>query len=228
MDERGLSPGGTDRIQVKICGITDVPTALSCIDLGADAIGLVFYPKSPRFVTDGRAKAICEALEGRIPGVGVFVNDPEEAVLDRARRCGLSAVQLHGDESSRMVRRLRKEGLTVLKALFYGKNLNPETAARYEPCAFLAECGGGGLPGGNAMDWDWVSARVVAERFPLVLAGGLSAMNVATALRAARPDAVDVSSGVESAPGVKDPDRVRAFIEAVAAFRPAHAVRKVF
>ena len=228
MDKRILYPGKMGRIQVKICGITDVPAALSCLALGADAIGLVFYPKSPRYVTDDRAKAICAALEGRIPGVGVFVNEPGDAVLDRARRCGLSVVQLHGDESPQMVRQLRKEGLTVLKALFYGKNLNTEMAAQYAPDAFLAECGGGKLPGGNAMDWDWALAKPLAEQFPIVLAGGLSVKNVAAALKTARPDAVDVSSGVESAPGVKDLHRVKLFLEAVAAYRHGDAVRKIF
>ncbi len=215
-------------IQVKICGLTAPDMAIHCAEMGADAVGLVFFSKSPRHVSDEAARAICEALPAAVQKVGVFVDDSEDVVLKKARSCGLTAVQLHGRETPETVRRLREEGLIVLKGLFASREPTLAAAPDYAPTAFLVECGKGALPGGNAAVWNWSGVREFGRRYPLVLAGGLSPENVAEAIAAAEPDSVDVSSGVESAPGVKSPDKIKAFVRAVKGAGEKRAARNIF
>jgi len=203
------------RPQLKICGLTDPAQAVECARLGADAVGLVFFPKSPRHVTDDLARRICAALPSSVARVGVFVNASFDVVKAKADGCGLTAVQLHGRETPELVDRLKAEGLTVIKALFVDGRPELTAAPDYRASAFLVECSKGPLPGGNAMAWDWGAALKFGQRHPLVLAGGLAPENVARAIADARPAAVDVSSGVEAAPGTKDLAKVAAFIEAV-------------
>jgi phosphoribosylanthranilate isomerase len=203
------------RIQVKICGLTRADEAMACATLGADAIGLIFHPPSPRHLDDTTAAAVTGAVPEGVAKIGVFVDARVETILDKTRRCGLTGVQLHGDEPPETVRRLRAAGLIVIKALFAARAPGLEAAGDYAPDAFLVECGRGRLPGGNAEVWNWAEARGISASVPLVLAGGLDPENVARAIAAAAPDAVDVSSGVEKAPGRKDMDRVAAFIHAV-------------
>lgn len=200
---------------IKICGLTRVDEAVACAALGADAIGLVFFPRSPRFVTDEQARSISLALPDKVARVGVFVNDVFVEVMRKVRDCGLTAVQLHGKESPEMTARLIDQGVRVLKALFANASPGLEDADRYHPTAFLVECAGGPLPGGNAMAWDWGMARELATIHPVILAGGLTPLNVSEAIRQARPSGVDVSSGVEAAPGRKDMLKVREFIDRV-------------
>jgi phosphoribosylanthranilate isomerase len=208
--------------QVKICGLTTVEEALACVELGADAIGCVFYPPSPRALTEDAARAICRALPPGIPGVGVFVDAAEVEILGKVERCGLRAVQLHGREAPALVARLRAAGLLVIKALFWNGEPSFASAASYPADAFLAECAGGPLPGGNARRWEWGAARTLARTHPLILAGGLAPHNVAAAVAAAAPVAVDVSSGVETRPGTKDLALVGEFIAALrgSGYRP--------
>jgi len=208
---RGLFP------QIKICGLTSADPAVGCADLGVQAIGCVFYPKSPRHLEDETARAICRAVKGRVQTVGVFVNAPLETILQKVRDCGITMVQLHGQESPNLVRRLRREGIPVIKTLF--ANAAPDFSATplYQASAFLVECSGGTLPGGNAKTWDWSQAKSFGERHPCILAGGLTAENIGTAIGQAMPRAVDVSSGVESAPGIKSLDKVAHLVEAVTA-----------
>jgi len=216
-------------LQVKICGITSPAEAEASAALGASAIGCVFYARSPRFVTDERAREISLALPAGVAAVGVFVNEDYDTVMRRVDRCRLRGVQLHGQESPELVKRLRAADITVIKALFVnGSPTFKDTDAYAEASAFLVEAVGGPLPGGNALSWDWraVSGKV-GEGAPLVLAGGLHAGNVAEAIAAASPDAVDVSSGVEASPGRKDLSKVREFLEAVRRaeiLRPPRAV----
>ena len=211
-----LRNGVTKRsIEIKICGLTDPESAAACADFGVDAIGLVFYSRSPRFVTDARAAEIARAVAGRTALVGVFVDETFAAILDRAKRCGLTAVQLHGRESPTLVRRLRESGLVVIKALFHERAPFIKEAPRYDASAFLLEWGRGRLPGGNAQSWNWSLATEFDSSRPLILAGGLAPHNVARALASGRPAAVDVSSGVESTPGVKDLRKVEAFVAEV-------------
>jgi phosphoribosylanthranilate isomerase len=217
-----------DRVQIKICGLTQVETALACASLGADAIGCIFYPKSPRHLTDARARDICTALSPEIKTVGVFVNETFKAIMCKVERCGLKGVQLHGREPVELVSRLRKEKLLVVKALFVNREPSIKMISGYHATAYLVECGRGVLPGGNAQTWNWDTAREPARKYPLILAGGLSPENIGKALSAACPDAVDVSSGVESSPGSKDIDRVASFIKAVSRYRSPRKTRRIF
>jgi phosphoribosylanthranilate isomerase len=214
--------------QIKICGLTTVEEALASADLGANAIGLVFYPPSPRFVTDAQAAVICRALPPTVCSVGVFVNHPLEEVLDKVLHCGLRAVQLHGQESPVMVQTLRDRGVIVIKALFANGQPAFARARDYSAQGFLAECVGERLPGGNGQAWNWSTARALAREVPVILAGGLTPDNVGQSIDAARPAAVDVSSGVEAQPGRKDLTKVRRFLEAVRSTGGYPLVGKVF
>jgi phosphoribosylanthranilate isomerase len=208
--------------QIKICGLTLPEQAAACAQLGADAIGLVFYPPSPRHLELDQAAAVAAALPGRVSPVGVFV-DPEWPLLAAAiDRCGLRVVQLHGSESPEFAQRIRTElGVKVIKGLFTAKAPGLSTAQMYSVAGFLVECGKGPLPGGNAQAWDWASAASFAQSYPTALAGGLTPDNVTQAILAAFPAAVDASSGLESAPGRKDLKKVERFIAAV---RSAHRI----
>jgi phosphoribosylanthranilate isomerase len=201
--------------RIKICGLTRVDEALGCAKLGADAIGLVFFPKSPRYVTDKQALTISSAVSDQVKRVGVFVNSSLDEILRKVDVCRLSAAQLHGQESPDLVRKLSDEGIPVIKVLFVDGKPSLAEADQYAASAFLVECSKGPLPGGNAMVWDWGAVKPFGEDHPLILAGGLSPENVVQAVSSARPHAVDVSSGVEASPGRKDLGRVAAFIEAV-------------
>ena len=202
-------------VQIKICGLTHADEAAMCAALGIDAIGCVFFPKSPRHLTDEQARRICLSLPAEIARVGVFVNEPFASVMHKIAHCGLSAVQLHGRESPEFVTALRKESVTVIKALFDGGEPSLEDAHKYDASAFLLECAKGKLPGGNAMVWNWEKAKGFRDKRPFVLAGGLSPENVTDAIRVCSPYAVDVSSGVEASPGRKDIAKAEAFVKAV-------------
>jgi len=214
--------------QVKICGLTRVDEALECVALEADAIGCVFYPKSPRHLTDHLAGEICMAVQERVKTVGVFVNETFSSIMQRVDRCHLNAVQLHGQEPPELVRRLREENLHVIKALFIDGKPSLEDVSSYHASAFLVECGLGRLPGGNALEWNWEQAKSFGEKHPLIIAGGLTPENVCNAIKASTPHAVDVSSGVESVPGRKDPGKVGALISAVSRCSLKKNSKKIF
>lgn len=198
---------------IKICGLTRPDNALACVQAGADAIGLVFFDKSPRNVTMDQASAITDILPGSILTCGVFVDESYEFIMERVERCHLTAVQLHGQESPALVERLAKQNIRVIKALFAAKKPNLSDASLYTAASFcLVEYGQGTLPGGNAESWDYGLSTQLAAQVPLMLAGGLSCDNIEQAIRLANPRAVDVSSGVEKAHGLKDIAKVTAFI----------------
>jgi phosphoribosylanthranilate isomerase len=217
--------GKRETVQVKVCGLTRADEAVACAQAGVHAVGCVFYAKSPRCVTAAAAREIRRALPPEVSCVGVFVDEPFEGVMATASQAGLTAVQLHGNEPPVVVERLRREGLFVIKALFADRAPGLDEALNYSASAYLVECGRGVLPGGNAHAWEWGRAAALGERHPLILAGGLTPENAAQALRAALPDAVDVSSGVEAGPGRKDIRKVEQFIAAVAT---AGARRRIF
>jgi phosphoribosylanthranilate isomerase len=219
------APDRLARPQIKICGLTQPGQAARCAAAGADAIGLVFFPKSPRHVGLAQARAIVAALPEPTIAVGVFVNADFDGIMTRVDRCGLAMVQLHGNEPANLVTRLRARGVGVIKTLFIDGHPGLDRAAGFAADAFLVECAAGPLPGGNAMAWDWRAVGDFGASYPLVLAGGLSADNVAAAIAAAAPAAVDVSSGVEASPGCKDLDRVAALVAAVHASAPPGASR---
>ncbi|MDX9787572.1 MAG: phosphoribosylanthranilate isomerase [Desulfobacterales bacterium] len=201
--------------QIKICGLTTVDAAVQCADLGVHAIGCVFFAKSPRHLSDKMAEKICCAVRHRVETVGVFVNESLDTILQKIRDCRLSAVQLHGTESADLVQQLRDAGVPVIKALFVDGEPNLNAAGDYDPSAFLVECGKGPLPGGNAETWDWGRVKDFSTRFPCILAGGLTPDNVVEAIQRAMPSAIDVSSGVESAPGRKDLKKVELLLTRV-------------
>jgi phosphoribosylanthranilate isomerase len=204
-------------VAVKVCGITTVEDGLAAARLGADAVGLVFWPRSPRWVDRDKAREISRALPPFVLRVGVFLDAAPEVVARTAEEVGLDVLQLHGRESPEEVAQLPRR---VIKAVRVGPGFSPEEALRYEGRAagILLDTKTDGSPGGTGQTFDWSLARQVREKTSfLVLAGGLTAENVHVALNAVRPDVVDVSSGVESSPGRKDPDKMRAFLEAVRA-----------
>ncbi len=210
--------------QIKVCGLTKPDEAKTCADLGANAIGLVFYPASPRNVSVEQARAITSVLPSHVSAVGVFVNPTLEMLTQTITRCRLSAVQLHGVESPDYIADLsRATDAGIIKALFTAKAPGLADAGDYTVAGYLVECGRGHLPGGNALTWNWAIAEEFARHYPLILAGGLGPENVTAAIAACLPDAVDASSGLEAGPGRKDLDKVERFIHQV---HQTHALYK--
>ena len=201
--------------QVKICGLTRVDEALACAELGADAIGFVFFSKSPRNLRIDQAREIARALPDHVAKVGVFVNDSYDSIMEKVDACGLSVVQLHGDEPPELVAKFHTTRLTVVKCLYMENAPFIAQAPDYHAAGYLVECKKGILPGGNALTWNWEKAKSFGETYPLILAGGLSSDNIYEAIMSAHPDGVDISSGVESVPGRKDIAKVKLFIEKV-------------
>lgn len=201
--------------RVKICGVTNVADALAAAEAGADMIGLMFYEHSPRHVSIATAAEISRALPPFVLRVGVFV-DPQEALVTRAiGDCNLTLLQFHGDEPSDFCTQF---GLMTVKALRVRDAQSLDQLANFQTDAFLLDAHSKSGLGGTGEKFNWDLA-VEAQKFgkPIFLAGGLTPENVADAVKQVRPFAVDVSSGVESAPGIKDHAKVRAFIEAVRA-----------
>jgi len=201
---------------VKICGLTDPREAKQCVELGADAIGLVFYEKSPRNLSMEQARKITDNLPPKTTTIGVFVNAEYEYIMERVTACFLKAVQLHGQESPELVNRLSRSGIPVIKALFAEHEPGFDKAQAYEDAwGFLVENGKGFLPGGNAETWEWDRAKDINHCRRLILAGGLDPENVKQAVSKTDPYMVDVSSGVEISHGRKDLKKVAQFIAAV-------------
>ncbi len=198
--------------KVKICGITSPADAKVAVDAGADAIGFIFYEKSPRFVPVEKAAEISKQLAPFIMRVGVFVNAPAEFILRAIGECGLTMLQFHGDESPEFCTQF---GLMSMKAF---RVHGPETLAeipKYATDAYLLDAYSSTTLGGTGEKFNWDLA-IEAQKFgkPIFLAGGLTPENVAGAIQKVRPFGVDVSSGVESAPDKKDHAKVKAFIAA--------------
>lgn len=208
-------------VAIKFCGITRVEDALAALECGADMLGLNFYAGSPRCVTLERAQEIAAAVAGRAKRAGVFVNMNLSAVLEVARAVPLDVVQLHGGESLEDSRTAARE-FAVVRALRADASFTAAVAAPFAEFAGLlldtpCETHGGS---GVAFDWaqvDWSAVRAAIHPARLFLAGGLHAGNVGAAIAAARPDVVDVCSGVEAARGIKSVEKMREFAAAVRA-----------
>ena len=202
-------------VKVKVCGITRVDDALLASDLGASAIGFVFWPRSPRYLDPAGARAIAARLPGDVAPVGVFVDPSAEEVRQVAEQVGLAAIQLHGDESPAFCRELPYR---VIKAVGVVGAAATRAAAGAVPAeaTVLLDARDTERRGGTGRTVDWEIAAEIAAARRVFLAGGLGAANARAAIRTVRPYGVDVSSGVESAPGRKDPARLRAFFDEVA------------
>ena len=200
---------------VKVCGITNLEDALAALEAGADMLGFNFYARSPRHVSPAEARRVVEALPKGVSCVGVFVNEAAPEDVERiAREASVGAVQLHGDETPEFCRGLR--GLMTIKALRVGADYSAESAARFQTDAVLLDAYAAHAYGGTGHTFDWKLARLTREAVPrLFLAGGLKPDNVAAAVAAVRPYAVDVCSGVETSPGRKSPRLLRSFVDRV-------------
>jgi phosphoribosylanthranilate isomerase len=200
---------------VKVCGITNLEDALAALAAGADMLGFNFYARSPRYVETAVAWRVIEHLPEGVECVGVFVNESSpEDVLEIARESGVSALQLHGDETPEFCRALG--GFTTIKALRVGRDYAVEKAAAFRTDAVLLDAYAPDAFGGTGHTFDWALARATREAVPrLFLAGGLKPSNVAAAIDAVAPHAVDVCSGVETSPGRKSFQLMRDFVAAV-------------
>jgi phosphoribosylanthranilate isomerase len=202
--------------EVKICGITRLEDALAAAAAGADALGFIFSPESPRFVTPECVRRIRIELPDGVVTVGVFVNQDASFVEDVAASCGLDRIQLHGDESPEYCHRFPRE--RVIKAVWPSGPGDIGALAGYPVRAFLADGRDGRRRGGTGRPADWALAASVGRVYPLVLAGGLGEDNIRDAIAQARPRAVDINSGVERAPGIKDPGRMRRVVAVIREF----------
>ena len=202
-------------VYVKICGITNLEDALACVKAGADALGFNFYVPSPRYIEPEAARKIIDQLPADVLTVGVFVNGETPEIVEQiATDAGVVALQLHGDESPDYCSALSAR--FVIKVLSVSREFKPERAIDYKVQAIMLDALDREARGGTGRVIDWSVARRTSELVPrLFLAGGLSPENVADAITAVEPYGVDACSALEVSPGRKDPERVRAFLQAV-------------
>jgi phosphoribosylanthranilate isomerase len=190
-------------VKLKVCGITSLADALAAVSCGAEYLGFNFYPKSPRYIAPEAARVIIEQLPSGVVSIGVFVNEASpEAVLDLMQQSGVQLAQLHGDEDTAYCAAVGAE--RVIKALRVSDDFDVQCVKQYPAAAILLDAYDKKLYGGTGKTANWALAREAARLTRIFLAGGLSPDNIIEAIRAVEPFAVDVNSGVESAPGKKD------------------------
>ncbi len=206
-------------MKIKICGITTVEDGVTAVSLNTDMLGFNFYPPSKRYITPSACAALIAEMEARgarATWVGVFVNSPVDEIRAIMEQCGLHLAQLHGDEPPSMLAEL---GAAAFRAIRPSSPSEAEAQIaalpHRPPPAFLIDAYRPDEYGGSGTVGDWELAKTIAARAPILLAGGLTAENAATAVAQVHPWGVDVASGVESAPGIKDAAKMKAFIEAV-------------
>jgi phosphoribosylanthranilate isomerase len=200
---------------IKICGITNLRDAHAAIEAGTDMLGFNFYPPSPRSIAPGECSEITTRLAKEFPQiilVGVFVNMPVEQVKAILTGCGLHLAQLHGDEPAQMVAEFNGRAFKAIR-LPVSESVYPFLSATHP--ALLVDAAVKGVYGGSGVVADWSVAAKLSKQFPLLLAGGLTSENVSEAVRQVHPWGVDVASGVEASPGMKDPRKMKAFVDAV-------------
>jgi len=197
-------------VRVKICGITNIDDALLAIEAGADALGFVFHDNSPRYIAPDKAAAIIAALPPFVQTVGVFVNLEADTINRTAEQCRLDLVQLHGDETPGFCAKMCRR---VIKGFRIRDITSLEPMVHYRVAACLLDAYSPQEYGGTGLSFNWETAMIAKEfGTPIILAGGLTPDNVQEAVEKVLPFGVDVSSGVERAPGIKDPEKVREFI----------------
>ena len=202
--------------RVKVCGITRLEDAELAVELGAWALGFILWPQSPRAADPAVAAGIAAALRRRAELVGVFVNAKLDEIAHAADELHLSHLQLHGDEGPAFcAEAARRTGAKVIKAVRVSSAADFQDLERYHTDFHLLDTAARGLRGGTGATWDWALAARRRRKVPAILSGGLTPGNVAAGIEAVDPYAVDVSSGVEAAPGVKDAAKLEAFMAAV-------------
>ncbi len=194
---------------VKICGITRVDDARAAVDAGASAIGFIFWAGSPRRVSPAQARRVTRELPPFVTTVGVFVNQSLDEIEQVAQAAGVSTVQLHGDEDRGFASRLSRPVIKAVSEQWQGLGDWPSNIT------LLVDAHDPARRGGTGQKADWKAAAALAKERRIVLAGGLNAENVATAVAQVKPFGIDVSSGVETAPGLKDHGRIRALFQAL-------------
>ncbi|ATX80837.1 phosphoribosylanthranilate isomerase [Mariprofundus aestuarium] len=200
------------RTRIKVCGITRLEDALAASALGVDAVGFVFYPKSPRYIEPAKAAAIIRQLPPFVSAVGLFVNPSQSFIAEVLHTVPLGVIQLHGDESPEFCQAQRRR---VLKAIPVSDADDLKRAAAYNCPLLLDAKAPAGVYGGTGRSFDWSLLHGFKHKYPLTLAGGLNIDNVSESLAVRQWFALDVSSGVEMSPGIKDAEKMRAFVAAV-------------
>ncbi|HFQ90242.1 MAG TPA: phosphoribosylanthranilate isomerase [Desulfobulbus sp.] len=207
------------RIRIKMCGVTRLQDALAAVEAGVDALGFIFFEKSPRNIDPEEARLIIDALPPLVDTVGVFVNRKRNEVEEIIHFCGLAYAQLHGDESPKYCERLARfaSPCQVLKVLRVGPGMDTDSIHAYDEHVrgYLLDTLAPDKVGGTGQVFDWSLVNTLGLNRPFLLAGGLNADNVGQALAAVRPYGVDVNSGVERSPGIKDHALIRRFVQAV-------------
>jgi phosphoribosylanthranilate isomerase len=198
-------------MKVKICGITNLADAMAASEAGADYLGFIFYQKSPRSVTPVIAQNIISKLQTKAKKVGVFVNTPVDKINEIVDLCGLDIIQLHGEETVEMAKQLGYE--RIWKAFHITSEDDIAQAATYPVAAILVDTATATLRGGTGKTCDWQLAAKAAANFTTILAGGINHSNVLEAIGIVKPFAIDVASGVEASPGLKDHDKIRKLFE---------------
>jgi len=200
------------RTRIKVCGITRLEDALAASALGVDAVGFVFYKKSPRYITPMKAAAIIRELPPFVSAVGLFVT-PEQSFIDEVLSlCPLGVIQLHGDESPEFC---QAQARRVIKAIAVSCKEDLELAKQYTCSILLDTKAPSGVYGGTGYSFDWSLLQGFSHDYPLMLAGGLNSKNITTALSHRQWFALDVSSGVETAPGIKSYAKIHDFVSMV-------------
>jgi phosphoribosylanthranilate isomerase len=212
---------GVEHPRVKICGIARLQDAERSVELGAWALGMIFYPRSPRRCSVAEAERITAALRRRVELCGVFVNASLDEVARRQDRLGLTMIQLHGDEGPSFCAEVaRRTGARVIKAVSVSAGGDIQALERFHTDLHLVDGSALGLRGGTGETFDWSLVRQRRSSAPLILSGGLTPDNVVDAIAATRPFAVDTASGTEAEPGRKDPHKLERFFGAVAEADP--------
>ncbi|MBN8520390.1 MAG: phosphoribosylanthranilate isomerase [Alphaproteobacteria bacterium] len=204
-------------VLVKICGLTEPHGLTAAIEGGADFVGFVFHPPSPRAVTPDIARYLASYVPSSVRRVGLFVNPDLELLQQTVQQGFLDMIQLHGDEDTDFINKLKGDyGLPVMKVVNVAAKKDLEAGARFEPIAdwMLFDTKTASGSGGTGRTFDWSVLKDYPHQKPWMLAGGLTVDNIAEASRILAPTVLDVSSGVESSRGVKDPGKIRAFLQA--------------
>ncbi len=201
-------------VKIKICGITNLEDALNSVKAGCNALGFVFYRKSPRYITPKKASQIVKHIPTHILKIGVFVDAKEKTIKRIAKLCNLDMLQFHGNESPEFCKKFK--GYKIIKAFRIKDKIDPRKILKYKTFAYLFDTFVDSRPGGTGKNFNWKLVRHIdGLTRPVFLSGGLTAKNVRKAIEVVHPKWVDVSSSIEVSPGKKDYKKVKKFIEAV-------------